>query len=171
MQECDQPLHPRAAEGLRLFNHGRYFEAHEALEEAWLDEPGEIRDLYRGILQAAVVYLHITRRNYAGALKVYQRSRKWLEKWPAVCRGIQVARLRADLSEAIDEVGAMSAQTAPPADAFTLRPVRWSESRSGTKNDFVCDRCGSVMYEKNCRVICPNCGNFFDCSDLTLQYD
>ena len=42
---CNAPLHPRAAEGLRLFNAGKYFEAHEALEDAWNAEKGEVREL------------------------------------------------------------------------------------------------------------------------------
>src|SRR6185503_4609752 len=54
---CSAPLHPQAAEGLRLFNAGKYFEAHEALEDAWNEEAGPVRDLYRGVLQIAVVYL------------------------------------------------------------------------------------------------------------------
>jgi rubrerythrin len=36
---------------------------------------------------------------------------------------------------------------------------------------YICDRCGYEMYEKNCKVICPNCGNRFDCSDLNLNFD
>ncbi len=36
---------------------------------------------------------------------------------------------------------------------------------------YICDRCGYEMYEKNCKVICPNCGNQFDCSDLNLYFD
>ena len=64
---CNSPLHRQAAEGLRLFNAGKYFEAHEALEDAWNAEKGKVRELYRGILQIAVVYLHVTRRNYRGA--------------------------------------------------------------------------------------------------------
>lgn len=36
---------------------------------------------------------------------------------------------------------------------------------------YICDRCGHEMYEKNCKVICPNCGNRFDCSDLNLYFD
>ncbi len=34
-----------------------------------------------------------------------------------------------------------------------------------------CDRCGSPMVERNCKVVCPNCGSRFDCSDLTLYFD
>ena len=37
--------------------------------------------------------------------------------------------------------------------------------------EFVCDRCGTEMIQRNCKVICPNCGNCFDCSDLNLYFD
>jgi ribosomal protein L37AE/L43A len=36
---------------------------------------------------------------------------------------------------------------------------------------FLCDRCGSEMVERNCKVICLNCGYRFDCSDLTIYFD
>ncbi len=39
------------------------------------------------------------------------------------------------------------------------------------KQEFICDRCGFEMYESNCKIICPNCGNRFDCSDLNLYFD
>ncbi len=89
---------------MELFNLGRYWQAHEALESAWRAEKGPVRELYRGVLQAGVVYLHITRRNYAGAMKVYHRSQKWLTLWPGTCRGIDVGRLQKDLQRAIFEM-------------------------------------------------------------------
>jgi len=36
---------------------------------------------------------------------------------------------------------------------------------------YLCDRCGFKMEERNCKVICPNCGNRFDCSDLNIFFD
>lgn len=60
--------------GIDLLNQGDYFEAHEVIEAAWRAEPGEIRVLYQGILQVAVVYYHITRNNYGGARKVIKRA-------------------------------------------------------------------------------------------------
>jgi uncharacterized protein len=60
--------------GLDLLNRGEYFEAHEAIEIAWRSEPGDIRQLYQGILQVAVVYYHVTRQNYYGARKVIGRA-------------------------------------------------------------------------------------------------
>ncbi len=31
-----------------------------------------------------------------------------------------------------------------------------------------CDRCGYEMIERHCKVICPNCGARWDCSDVTI---
>ena len=168
---CNAPLHPQAAEGLRLFNAGEYFEAHEALEAAWNEEKGPVRDLYRGILQIAVVYLHITRRNYNGAVKVYDRSQKWLNHWPDVCRGIQVEELRKEAKAVIAEVQRLGPERLSEFDNSLLRPVRWEETQAQQKRTYICDRCGHEMYEKSCKVTCPNCGNRFDCSDLNIYFD
>jgi predicted metal-dependent hydrolase len=163
---CNDSLHPRAIDGLRLFNAGEYFEAHEALEDAWNAEPGEVRNLYRGILQIAVVYLHITRRNYDGAVKVYGRSQKWIKDWPAMCRGIQVEELRRNARIVMSEVERLGRENIGQFDFSLLKPVSWTEKRI-----YFCDRCGHEMYEKNCKVTCPNCGNRFDCSDLNIYFD
>ena len=168
---CNAPLHPQAAEGLRLMNAGKYFEAHEALEAAWNEEKGSVRELYRGILQIAVVYLHVTRRNYNGAVKVYGRSQKWLKDWPDICRGIQVGKIRKDAEAVITEVNRLGAERLSEFDKTLLKPVQWDEDTTKKKHVYICDRCGYEMYEKNCKVTCPNCGNRFDCSDLNIYFD
>lgn len=163
---CNAPLHPQAVKGLRLFNAREYFEAHEALEDAWNAERSRVRDLYRGILQIAVVYLHITRGNYPGAVKVYARSQRWLKDWPAVCRGIHVEELRRNALSVMDEVNRLGMEKIGQFDLALLKPLTWSE-----KHVYICDRCGHEMFEKNCKVTCPNCGNRFDCSDLNIYFD
>jgi rubrerythrin len=168
---CNAPLHLRAAQGLRLFNAGEYFEAHEALEDAWKEEKGQVRELYRGILQIAVVYLHVTRRNYNGAVKVYGRSQRWLKDWPYFCRGIEVGKLRKDAETVITEIRRLGMEKISEFDNSLLKPVQWDERQSRKKHTYICDRCGHEMYEKNCKVICPNCGNRFDCSDLNIYFD
>ncbi len=169
--DCDAPLHPQAEEGLRLFNAGEYFEAHEALELAWNEERGRVRDLYRGILQIAVVYLHITRRNYNGAVKVFGRSQKWMKEWPDVCRGIQVEALRSDAAVVMEEVLRLGENRLGEFDIALLKPVRWEPGSRKQKKVYICDRCGTEMHEHNCKVTCPNCGNRFDCSDLNIYLD
>lgn len=120
---CNAPLHPEARQGIRLFNERHYFEAHEALEAAWRAETESIRELYRGILQAAVVYLHITRNNYAGAVKVYGRSQKWLKGWPDCCRGVNVKKLRADLDKVMAEVERLGPQRLSSFDLSLLKQI------------------------------------------------
>ncbi|MBI3174818.1 MAG: hypothetical protein HYZ25_13920 [Chloroflexi bacterium] len=46
-----------------------------------------------------------------------------------------------------------------------------ADESSPKKRILLCDRCGAEMYERNCKVICPNCGNRFDCSDLNIYFD
>jgi uncharacterized protein len=127
MDDCTGPLPPHAKEGLCLFKAGKYFECHEALELAWREETGAIRDLYRGILQAAVTYLHMRRGNYAGALKVSERCLKWLNLWPDTCRGVNVAKLRADLSRAVEEWQRLGQERVHAMDWSLLKPVEWEE--------------------------------------------
>jgi hypothetical protein len=126
--DCEATLHPKALEGLELFNHGQYFEAHEALEAAWRDETGPVRNLYRGILQVAVVYLHITRCNYPGAMKVYRRSLRWLNPWPECCRGVSVGLLRQDLEAVIQKVSALGPERLNMFDLSLLKPVSYANA-------------------------------------------
>ncbi|HNN13615.1 MAG TPA: DUF309 domain-containing protein [Anaerolineales bacterium] len=165
LELCNGILHPRAVEGIELFNTGKFFEAHEELEAAWREETGEIRDLYRGILQIAVTYLHITRGNYPGAVKVYGRSQKWLTGWGDICCGVNVLKLRQDAEETMKEVARLGDRLAE-FDPSLFQSIQWNQKRL-----WLCDRCGSEMYEKNCKVTCPNCGNRFDCSDLNIYFD
>ena len=127
INDCNESLHPKAIEGLHLFNAGKYFEAHEELEVAWKGEKGKIRELYQGILQAAVTYLHITRGNYPGAIKVYGRSMKWLRQFPETCCGVDVGQLRNDLDAAIEEVKRLGESRIAEFNRDLLKPVTWKE--------------------------------------------
>ncbi len=122
---CQGDLHPEAIEGLHLFAAGKYFEAHKALETAWKAERGPVRNLYRGILGAAVTYLHITRGNYAGAIKLYERTQRWLKPWPDVCRGIEIGRLRRDLETVIIELRRLGREHIAEFDRSHLEPAHW----------------------------------------------
>jgi predicted metal-dependent hydrolase len=85
-----------AEAGLRLFNQGHYFEAHEALETAWRDEKSPLRGLYQGILQVGVGYHHLLRGNHSGAIRLLDRAEKCLAPFPDQCSGIDLGQLRQD---------------------------------------------------------------------------
>ena len=166
IRDCEGALHPLAIEGIKLFNAGKFFDAHEELEAAWKEETGKIRELYQGILQVSVTYLHITRGNYDGAIKVYGRSIRWLKDWPDVCRGVNVGQFRKDAEIVMQALEKLGAENIGKFNPVLFKPIQWNEKRV-----WICDKCGSQMHEKNCKVSCPNCGNRFDCSDLNIYFD
>jgi uncharacterized protein len=128
--DCEGQLHPKAIEGFELFNQGKYWRAHEALEAAWREEEGSIRQLYQGILQAGVVYLHVSRKNYAGAIKVYQRCVRWLKPWPDQCRGVEVGLLKQDLEAVIQEAIRLGPDHLEEFDLSLLKPVIYNKKLS-----------------------------------------
>ncbi len=89
---AEQP-HPLLDEGIRLFNQGRWFEAHEVLERAWLDEPSALRRLYQGILQVGVGLHHARRGNLVGALSLLDRGMSLLAPFEPSRLGVDVERL------------------------------------------------------------------------------
>ncbi len=98
--DCAAPLPAEAEAGIEAFNRQAFFKAHEHLEAAWLVEPGPVRALYQGILQVGVAYLQIQHGNWRGAVKMFQRARRWLHPLPDVCRGMDVATLKQDAGRA-----------------------------------------------------------------------
>ncbi len=95
-RQCAGPLPPQARRAIELFNAGEYYRQHDLLEALWMAEDGPVRDLYRAILQVGVAYYQVTRGNRRGALKMLLRAVQWLNVLPAICQGVDVARLRDD---------------------------------------------------------------------------
>ncbi|MFO3797710.1 MAG: DUF309 domain-containing protein, partial [Anaerolineales bacterium] len=150
--------HPEARRGISLMEEGAYFEAHEALKIAWRETPSPGRELYQGILQAAVTYLHLQRGNREGALKVHQRALGHLQPWMLRCQGINLEILVGHLAQVLQPQASAAPAAFPPPQGLLIP----SASRHQ------CDCCGHEMIERNCKIICPNCGYRLDCSDLTL---
>ena len=122
---CQGSLPLLVIRGLELFNAGEFFEAHEALETAWRDEPGAVRELYRGILQIAVAYYHIQRGNYRGASKMFARSRTWLAPFPGQCCGIDLAGLRCDADRVEEMLNRLGPDRLSHFDSGLFRPIAY----------------------------------------------
>lgn len=123
-EQCAEPLPPEALGGIRRFNAGEYYRQHDLFEALWMAERGPVRDLYRAILQVGVAYYQITRGNHRGALKMLLRSLQWLAPLPDVCRGIDVAGLRADAAQVRAALESMDPAEITRFDRSLLRPVR-----------------------------------------------
>lgn len=123
MEPCQESLHPDAERGIMLFNQRAFYEAHHGLEAAWLADKGSGRDLYRSILQVAVAYYQIERRNFRGAVKMFLRVRQWLAPLPDVCRGVDVAQLRLDAEMVYAMLLELGQERIDEFDIDLLRPV------------------------------------------------
>jgi uncharacterized protein len=121
---ADGELSDLAKKGIALFNAGDYFDAHEELEHAWMQEPTPAKELYRGILQIAVAYLQITRHNYNGAIKMFLRSRQWLDPLPDISKGVDVETLRNDAAEVRAKLEALGPERIAEFEVNTLKPVK-----------------------------------------------
>ncbi len=86
------------ADGIALFNQGRFFECHEAWEEAWKRARGKEKRFYQGLIQAAVAILHAERGNLEGAASLYRKAKEKLAPLPDEHMGLALGELRAELA-------------------------------------------------------------------------
>jgi uncharacterized protein len=123
---CRKALPELVVRGLELFNQGAYFEAHEELELAWRAEHAPVRELYRGVLQVAVAYLHIQRGNYRGAVKMFLRSRTWLAPFSGRCCGIDLDGLRRDYYRVEAELLHLGPEQLQWLDRSLMKPIQYT---------------------------------------------
>jgi predicted metal-dependent hydrolase len=86
-------LDPRLAKGIDEFNERLFFECHETLEEIWLEEHGEDRLFYQGLIQVAAGYLKWEQGVLIGAIKLWQRGLEKLDGYPAIHLGVDLASM------------------------------------------------------------------------------
>lgn len=85
------------ADGVRLFRSGRFFEAHEAWEEAWRLEQGETRALLQGLIQvAAGLHKGLVQGRPAGMVRLLAAGQAHLDAAGA-SGPVDLGPLRADL--------------------------------------------------------------------------
>ncbi len=106
--------------GVELFNRGRYWEAHEAWEDAWTpDRRGPDRGFYKGLIQVAAGCLHYGRRNRRGAVNKWRSGAAYLRPYLPRHRGIDLGPLVASVDgflEAMDDPGWPEALEMPLID-------------------------------------------------------
>lgn len=94
------------AEGTELFNRGKFWDAHEAWEEAWRGCEEESRIFFQGIIQVAAGYhLLFERPRLAGAQRNFQKALEKLELFPGEFLGFNVAEIKSAVKEAIRRLG------------------------------------------------------------------
>ena len=88
------------ARGLELIRAGRYFDAHEELEDEWRSAPSEERDFLQGLVHVAVAWLHAERENRPGCERHLEKAARRLGPYAPEHRGVDVALVLDDVAAA-----------------------------------------------------------------------
>lgn len=86
-------------EFIQLFNNESFYEAHEILEELWLETTGPRKPYYQGLIQCAVAFAHWQRHNPRGALQVGNRGLAALHACAVDWEGIDLPQLIRECEE------------------------------------------------------------------------
>jgi hypothetical protein len=115
------PGYPREhTEGIWLFNHSRYAEAHERWERLWLKEPaGPLRVYYQMLIHAAVCLHHWARGSRTGLVLQWRHFDRKAATFPrGIHWGINVFLLRSDLSSLVEPIANVEDQELPSFDRY-----------------------------------------------------
>jgi uncharacterized protein len=96
--------------GLDHIRAGRYFEAHEELELVWRAAAPEERDFYQGLVHVAVAWYQAGRGKRVATQRQLDKALRRLERYEPDHRGVDVARLRAQLAELRETLDLRSSQ-------------------------------------------------------------
>ena len=78
--------------GAALFDQGRFWDAHEAWEEAWLEEDGDVRLFLQGLIQVAAGYHKATvQLQPNGCVKLLTSGLAKLEQLPSLFLDVELA--------------------------------------------------------------------------------
>ena len=115
--ELPQSIHDRAFDrGLDLFNHGRFFEAHEVLEDVWraLPRSSAAKKHLQGLVQLAVAFHHESRGNLRGARSVLDRALRNLTGAGTSFPDLDLDQLGADMANWQKHLAGAAPRPVPP---------------------------------------------------------
>ena len=77
--------------GLQEIRAGRYFEAHEELEDAWRAAPPEEREFFQGLVHVAVAWYQAGRGRPVATERQLEKAARRLGPFAPAHRGVDVA--------------------------------------------------------------------------------
>jgi len=87
-------LRERLQKGIDFFNREYFFEAHDAIEELWMDAREQTqRDLFHGLVNIATGFYHYRMGNRNGMQSQLQKGVEKLSTVPSLCFGVNVGKL------------------------------------------------------------------------------
>lgn len=90
--------------GLRAFNQGDFFEAHELFEAAWRVTSDDRREFFRALLLLSGGYFRLTQRRPEAAIKFFDRALGWIDPYPSPYLGVDTQVMKTQLENLISAI-------------------------------------------------------------------
>lgn len=129
--------HPYYRAYFRCWNEQRYYEAHDVLEQVWLNKNTDDDDFFKGLIQAAGAFVHLKKnfehpthtkhsRRLPPAVRLFRMAEKNLSRFGPRHHGLDVAALCQLLRVYADQIVASDHKINPwsPETAPTLELKR-----------------------------------------------
>jgi len=84
-------LDPRYLGYFECFNCQRFYEAHDVLEDLWLETRGPLNLFYKGLIQAAGAFVHLRKSKLNPAARLFRLALKNLHPYAPATEGLDVA--------------------------------------------------------------------------------
>ena len=126
-EEPPEGLPVLALKGIEEFNRGEFYECHEYLEEAWMQERRRARFLYQGILQVGVGFYHLRNGNWRGATGLLRNGTVRLKEFEPETLGLDVARLIRESERCLRELEELGRERIGEFDQALVPKVEWAE--------------------------------------------
>jgi uncharacterized protein len=100
--------------GLEAIRAGRYFAAHEELEEAWHAAPADERDFFQGLVHVAVAWYQAGRGRPVATARQLEKAARRLGPFAPAHRGVDVTGVLEQVEAAQARVAEGSLDLKPP---------------------------------------------------------
>jgi uncharacterized protein len=101
--------------GIEEIRAGRYFAAHEELEDAWRAASAEERDFFQGLVHVAVAWYQAGRGRPVATARQLEKAARRLAAFAPAHRGVDVAGVLAQVEAAQARVADGSLDLDPPS--------------------------------------------------------
>jgi CheY-like chemotaxis protein len=117
---CDFPLPDGIIEGIAQFNRREFYACHDSIELVWVNEPGDVRLMYQGLLQVGVAFYHVQQGNWPGMLKMMARGKGKLLPFLPTCQGVHLEALLSDIERCEATLNELGPERTATVDRFPI---------------------------------------------------
>lgn len=139
-------------ESVRLFNKGKFFQAHEQLEELWKSYEYKDKSYYQALIQLMITCHLLSENRIEGAIKVAKRATNNLKGYHNQIAAVDIIRLLRDIYEIL-EIATESENLADSKDKTNSLKVKLALSRIKIHTKDV------IFYDDTCGL-CNNLARF-----------